>query len=177
MNKFVTFSIHENDLSCYEKTVASVKLIGRDYYKGWKSCVCIGNAAPKKYVAELVDTADRVVFINSNGASLMLEKLLPLFDEHIECFVSRSCNSIVSHKESELIESWVESEKQLCLLRENGGQSMDLERDIFGVKQSVSRLIRSQLQNIYNSRKINLKINLEEFYNQYNELFFSEVLV
>jgi hypothetical protein len=173
MNKFVTFSIDKNDSDCYEKTIANTKLIGTAYYKGWKSCVCVGNDAPQEYIQQLAKTADRLIFINHNNASLMLEKLFPVFEEHVECFVSRSCNSVISFKESRLIESWIEGEKQLCLIREEASESIDVRVNIFGAKQTISRLVQSQLQNIYNNRTTNLNVNFEEFYNQHSDSFFS----
>jgi hypothetical protein len=174
MNKFVTFSIDKNDSYCYEKTIANTKLIGAAYYKGWKSCVCVGSDAPQEYIQQLAKTADRLIFINHNNASLMLEKLFPVFEEHVECFVSRSCDSIISFKESRLIESWIEGEKQLCLIREEASESIDIRVNIFGAKQTISRLVQSQLQNIYNNRTTNLNVDFKEFYNQHSDSFFSD---
>jgi hypothetical protein len=72
-----------------------------------------------------------------------------------------------------LIESWIEGEKQLCLIREEASESIDVRVNIFGAKQTISRLVQSQLQNIYNNRTTNLNVNFEEFYNQHSDSFFS----
>lgn len=165
MNKFVTFSVEENEQDSCERILENLRLVGSSFYKGWNSLVCVGAGVSGESVERLSRAADCIVFVNSSGDYIDLEMIASMFKENTQACVARKSNSLINVKEQEMMSTWEQSSFESCAIQD--------ESIVWGLKSSLPENAIFDLKEMYSSRSVNLITAYNQFRAKHNNLFMS----
>lgn len=118
--KLISFSIWGSNPGYVVGAISNVKLAPL-YYPDWKCRIYCGTDVPMERRQELQDAGFQVY---QRGARLGLHDGLfwrfePAFEQGVEAFISRDCDSRVNPREAAAVNEWLESGKRLHTMRDH----------------------------------------------------------
>jgi len=175
MNKVVAFSLWGQHPAYYVGAIENAKLIGCKYYVDWSSWFYVGSDAPSEYVEQLIDVADRVIFVNHDNFSLAFERFSPIFQDDVEISVSRDADSRVSDKEYQAVVEWQQTDLPFHAMRDHKLHHFPVMAGMWGAKRGAGELATSDLMSVYNAKNDKFKTDqmyLHAFYERHRKLFY-----
>ena len=175
MNKVVSFSLWGTHPAYYIGAIENAKLIGNEYYEGWKSWFYVGCDAPKEFIEQLYCVADRLIFVNCNSFSLSFERFSPIFHNDVEIFVSRDADSRVSDKEYQAVLEWEKTEFPFHAMRDHKLHHFPVMAGMWGAKKPMHDSAFENLKHLYNNKSNTFKTDqmyLSIYYENFKQLFY-----
>lgn len=149
--RVISFSIF-GDQSKYLQGIEENILLARLFYPGWYVYIYYDNSVPQNFLNEFRFQKD-VVLIDMTNEKLpgMFWRFLPYDDFEIELFVVRDLDSRISMREAYAVYEWVNSSKNLHIIRDHPFHSELIMGGMWGLKRSLNFSIKSQIRNYLSS--------------------------
>jgi len=147
-------------------------------YLDWEPWVYYNNTLPAQIVDELHNMNVKLIHINNDNTNGLnsVWRFQPSMNESVDVFLSRDCDSRITQREMQLVNMWLNSDKELHIIRDHAWHQMPIMAGMFGIKRG--NLMNILQQHIQNHLLGNLLVNdtdLEHLHNtsmyQYDEKF------
>lgn len=118
-----------------------------EYYPDWKCRIYYDHSVPNKVIDKL-KTKQNVELINETGIGHARRMWRFLAYDDCDIFISRDIDSYITKRESSAVSEWVDSDKNIHIMRDHPHHKNKIQAGMFGMKKN------DKLQNmriLYNS--------------------------
>jgi hypothetical protein len=133
MKKVLSFSLFGNeDIYCYG-AIENAKLSSSIYF-GWETRFYVSNDVPTSIIQELKKY--NVTIIECHRKNLydgLFWRFKPFYDDDVLLWISRDCDSRISHREKSCVDEWIESNKSAHIIRDSFNHSYEIMAGMFGI--------------------------------------------
>jgi hypothetical protein len=180
--RVVSFSIFGNQSKYLEGIEENIEL-SRLFYPGWYIYIYYDNSVPQNFLNEFHFQKD-IVLIDMTNEKLpgMFWRFLPYDDSEIELFIVRDLDSRISIREAVAVYEWVNSSKNLHIMRDHPFHSTLIMGGMWGLKRSIIFSIKDKMRtylNIKNSEFNLLEREVDQYFLAdiiYPMFFFSKIV-
>ena len=135
--KIITFSLF-GDKKIYCQGAVENARLAKQIYPSWLARFYVEKDVPKRYVDEILSYGAEVVECESIGAYDGLNwRFRPFNEEGVDVWISRDCDSRLSHRERVAVEQWLESDRSVHLIRDSHNHAYTIMAGMFGVNNSI----------------------------------------
>jgi hypothetical protein len=144
--RVISFSIF-GDQSKYLQGIQENISLAHLFYPGWHVYIYYDNSVPQNFLNEFRFQKD-VVLIDMTNEKLpgMFWRFLPYDDSEIELFIVRDLDSRISIREAVAVYEWVNSSKNLHIMRDHPFHSKLIMGGMWGLKRSLNFSIKDKMR-------------------------------
>jgi len=150
-------------------------------YPEWNVWVYYNNTVPSEIISHLTNLGISLFHIdnvNTTGTNSVW-RFYPTMDESVDILLSRDCDSRITNREMHLVNEWINSDKELHIIRDHAWHQMPILAGMFGLKRgSLMNTFKDELSKHLNGisiiQNINDKSLLDSNMYQFDELFLQE---
>lgn len=171
-NRVVSFSIFGNQSKYLEGIEENIEL-SRLFYPGWYIYIYYDDSVPKNFINEFRFQKD-VVLIDMTNEKLpgMFWRFLPYDDFEIELFIVRDLDSRISIREAVAVYEWVNSTKNLHIMRDHPFHSPLIMGGMWGLKRSLNFSIKDKMSAYLNTKNGEFDLLVREV----DQYFLAEII-
>lgn len=145
MRNYLSFSLYGDDPKYVIGGVKNMELLP-EIYPGWKAVYYIGKSVPANAIARLTELGALVVQTDyPETPSAMLWRYQAIFIEDVENVIFRDTDSRISMREARLVNQWLESRKDIHIVRDHPNHTSAILGGLWGCKASS---LRGKLQDL-----------------------------
>lgn len=134
--KLVSFSLFGRDLK-YQTGAIKNAIQVRDQMPEWKCRFYVSTEIPSEITQKLVEIGAQVILRDAtNGSSGMFWRFEAAFDQDYQHVIIRDCDSRIDEREYVAIKEWVESRKDLHIIRDHPMHDAPILGGLWGVRPS-----------------------------------------
>jgi hypothetical protein len=108
----------------------------REYYPGWVCRFYVDKAVPSDIIKALSDQGAEIVIKKdySDGYEGLFWRFEPGFDETVERFIVRDCDSRLNGREADAVNEWIQSGLPFHCMRDHQGHDIAVLGAMWGAK-------------------------------------------
>ncbi len=129
----------------------------KSYYSDWVPWVYYNDTVSQDIVSELIALNVKIIHIAGriNDRINSIWRFQPCFDDSVDLFLSRDCDSRITHREMDLVNKWLQSSKELHIIRDHQYHQKPIMAGMFGIK-------RGELMNVLKNNLLDLQLRIKE---------------
>lgn len=133
--KVISFSLYGNNPIYTIGCIKNAKLLN-EVFKDWEMWVYHNNTVDQSILFELNALNVKLINIKENLDFFgSLWRFMPIYDDTVEYFISRDCDSRISERDECAVNEWINSGKSFHILREHPvGHSWVMNAGMWGAK-------------------------------------------
>jgi hypothetical protein len=132
--KIISFSLWGSDPKYLIGAEKNIQL-QQQYYPGWICRYYLDESVPFNTVHFLGEQgAEIIVKDKSNGYEGLFWRFEPAFDETVERFIVRDCDSRLNAREADAVSQWIESNLPFHSMRDHRGHDVPILGAMWGAK-------------------------------------------
>lgn len=117
--KIISFSLWGNDPKYIKGAIANIAL-QQKYYPGWTNRYYVDNTVPEAVISELTYSNCEIIRKEtSRGHTGLFWRFEPGFDQTIERFIVRDCDSRLNAREAAAVNEWTQSDFPFHIMRDH----------------------------------------------------------
>ena len=121
-------------------------VLAEQIYPGWIIRFYVDKQVPEVILSKLRILGCDIVKFNVVGNHLsMFWRFFPVFDDSTHLFISRDCDSLISHRESLMVREWVNSSQSIHIIRDHPYHSFPVMGGMWGAKKNSFHFIGKHL--------------------------------
>jgi hypothetical protein len=149
--KLVSFSLWGNKAKYNVGAIRNADLV-RKYYPRWTARFYVHEATDELIIAELRSAGAQIVLMHGEcNWNAALWRFSAVKDDTIETIISRDCDSRISQREVDAVESWLLSPADLHIMRDHPFHSDLILGGMWGAKKALFRSISLDLETFMQS--------------------------
>jgi hypothetical protein len=120
----------------------------KNSYPDWEPWVYYNNTVPSETIEEIISMNVKVIHIDNktNDCSNSIWRFQPCFDDSVDLFLSRDCDSRITPREMELVNNWIKSQKELHIIRDHRYHQKPIMAGMFGIKRGdIMNILKKEL--------------------------------
>lgn len=135
--KIISFSLFgNNDIYCIG-AIENAKLCSK-IYEGWIARFYVDNSVPQNIIDELKKYDCEIILNEKLGAyDGLFWRFKPLYDADVSIWISRDCDSRISHREKVCVDEWIASGKPVHIIRDSINHSYEIMAGMFGINNDI----------------------------------------
>tara|TARA_R110002020_G_scaffold163895_4_gene350118 strand:+ start:7581 stop:8225 length:645 start_codon:yes stop_codon:yes gene_type:complete len=119
MRKVISFGLWGDHPDYMVGAIKNIELAS-EVYPGWEVWFSIEESIPADVIKEVSERADNVIiYSDASGWEGLFKRFLPMCDPSVDVFISRDCDSRLSDREFQAVQSWLSSDKQFHCMRDH----------------------------------------------------------
>ena len=144
--RVISFSIFGNQIKYFDGIEENIHL-ARLLYPGWFIYIYYNNSVPSIFFKGLQLQQDvKLIDMSQENLPGMFWRFLPYDDYEIELFIVRDLDSRISIRESVAVFEWVNSSKDLHIMRDHPFHSALIMGGMWGLKRSLNFSIEYEMR-------------------------------
>lgn len=120
-------------------TIGAIKncQLAKELMPDWNVWIYVNNTIPITLINTLTDIGATVINMGGDSTSClnMMWRLSPALDSSVDLFISRDADSRLTQRELNMVNQWIESDKELHLIRDHSYHMMPIMGGMFGIKR------------------------------------------
>lgn len=167
--KIISFSLYGHDRRYFDNLTLCIKSYN-EIFPDWIVRIYVASDLPAKVIDTLKGYHCEVITMERSGidSRYMYWRFLPLDDENVSHVIIRDIDSLASLREKKMVDLWIESDKNLHIIRDHELHCFKIMGGIWGMKRHKpnygikNKMLRYNMQNRYGSDLYFLEIIYEE---------------
>ncbi len=150
-------------------------------YPEWNVWVYYNNTVQSDIISHLTNLGISLFHMDNDNTSgtNSVWRFYPTMDESVDILLSRDCDSRITNREMHLVNEWIDSDKELHIIRDHAWHQMPILAGMFGLKRGglmnkFSEELLKHLNGISIIQDINNKTLIDSNMYQFDELFLQE---
>ena len=145
--RIISFSLFGNN-SKYVETAVMNTQVASILYPGWSCRFYVDNSVLPEAIERLKYNGAEVVHISEplNKWPGTMWRFLAINDPEAEYVIFRDADSVVSHREAEAVEEWIESGRSFHTMRDSGSHTALILAGMWGAKAGTVPDMRERIQ-------------------------------
>jgi hypothetical protein len=133
--KVISFCVWGND-ALYTMGILKNCLQIQNLYPDWEPWVYYNDTVTNATIEKLISMNVKIIHIdnNVNDCSNSIWRFQPCFDDSVDLFLSRDCDSRITPREMDLVNNWIKSPKELHIIRDHRYHQKPIMAGMFGIK-------------------------------------------
>lgn len=114
-----------------------------EIYPNWKMRVFHDNSVPAEVLSVLSCNQVELINVtkkNSRKIAPKFWRFLPIFDTNVQNLIIRDADSLISTRESQLVDEWINSEYDFHIIRDHPLHLSPILAGMFGIKMKSSKI-------------------------------------
>lgn len=160
--KIIAFSLFGDAPMYWKGALLNIEL-AKQYYPDWICRFYVDKSSKQELIESLKgDNVEVVLIDNTKGKYyLTLCRYFPAEDDDVEVFLVRDADSRIIERESDAVKEWLNSDKQIHLMRDSRAHSIPILAGMMGVKNPSLKGLKGFIEN-----------NIPDFSNKFTDQIF-----
>ena len=148
MKKIISFALWGNNPKYTTGAIKNANL-AKEFYPGWISRFYIHREVDSSIINEIKNIQNtEVVIVNENADwKCMFWRFLPAFDNNVDCFICRDCDSRLNDREVAAVNEWSNSDKLVHIMRDHPWHRFVMLGGMIGFKKEAFEILINCLDN------------------------------
>ena len=148
MKKIISFALWGNNPKYTTGAIKNANL-AKEFYPGWISRFYIHRDVDSSIINEIKNIQNtEVVIVNENADwKCMFWRFLPAFDNNVDCFICRDCDSRLNDREVAAVNEWSNSDKLAHIMRDHPWHRFVMLGGMIGFKKEAFEILINCLDN------------------------------
>ena len=148
MKKIISFALWGNNPKYTTGAIKNANL-AKEFYPGWISRFYIHREVDSSIINEIKNIQNtEVVIVNENADwKCMFWRFLPAFDNNVDCFICRDCDSRLNDREVAAVNEWSNSDKLVHVMRDHPWHRFVMLGGMIGFKKEAFEILINCLDN------------------------------
>lgn len=145
--KIISFSLWGSN-PFYTEGVVKNCAMASQFYPGWIVWVYVNDTVPQSIIDKILAFGAMVINVGGTDTSAwgMMWRFLPSGDPTVAAFMSRDGDSRFTLREAKLVQEWMDSDKELHLIRDHKEHGLPFLGGMWGVKRGrIATLISTEM--------------------------------
>ena len=169
MRKVISFSVWGTDPDYLVGARRNAEMAPK-VYPGWETWFYV-----EKGTEVDLEAADRIIYYDKEpGSDGMFQRFRPMTEPEVDVFVSRDCDSRLSDRELQAVNTWLKSDKQFHAMRDHEAHAIPVMGGMWGARRDgiinldfmYKELCRHKRSNYFDDQR-----GLAAFYQNISGLF------
>lgn len=150
MKKVISFSLWGDNP---KYTIGAIKNaeLAPFIYTGWEVWFYVDDSVPTEILSELEKTS-RIIHKKNGNSDSMAWRFEPISDHSIDVFISRDTDSRLNYRERQAVDTWLQSDKALHIMRDHAYHGTAILGGMWGFKGTIDHSIHDLYQMFIDKR-------------------------
>lgn len=137
MKKVLSFSLFGNNDLYTIGAIENAKLSSSIYYD-WETRFYVGSDVNNNIIEQLkLNNVEVIICERKNEYDGLFWRFKPYYDKDVLVWVSRDCDSRISHLEKACVDEWLETDKCAHIIRDAHNHSYEIMAGMFGINNKL----------------------------------------
>lgn len=145
-----SFTLYGDSKKYFDPILENIRVISQNF-SNWRICIVYDVSVPFEYILQLEALEVELVCSNDPTTVSVTRKMgrryYPILNDKYDATIVRDTDSIISDREVELINTWLNSSYDFHIIRDHPLHNMPIMGGLFGIKKSLYGLFRRKYFN------------------------------